>query len=115
MSDYTCEVSYYNDNFEWNGFTISFEASARHVHEDMVMYYKDGSGYPGYDGIEDVDYTINSITDEDGKELQLNDEGYPVDWTEEQVKALDRAIDDYLDSVDWDYPEPDYPEPPEEE
>lgn len=106
----SCEVSYYNENWEWEGFSVSFEAYATYVHEDMVMYYKDGSGYPGYDGIEDVDYTINSITDEDGKELELNDEGYPVNWTEEQVKALDRALSDFLDNVNWNYPEPDYPD-----
>lgn len=112
MSNYSCGVSYDNDNWEWEGFSISFEASATSIHEDMVKYYPDGSGYPGYDGIEDIDYTILSVVDEDGNELELNDEGYPVNWTEEQVKALDKALSDFLDNVDWDYPEP---EPPERE
>ena len=107
MSNYTCKVTHSNDAFEWDGYTIDFDASATYVHEDMVMYYKDGTGHPGCDDIEDVNYTINSITDEDGNELQLNDKGYPVSWTEEQIKALDKAINDYLDNVDWDYPEPD--------
>lgn len=110
MSDYSCELSYYNDSWEYEDWTVSLEATATYIHEDMVMYYKDGSGHPGCDDIEDVDYTINSITDKDGKELQLNDEGYPVNWTEEQIKAMDSAIHSYLDTVDWDYPEPDYPE-----
>lgn len=107
MSDCSCPVTYWNDNWEWEGFSISFEAEATSIHEDRVLYYPDGSGYPGYDGIEDIQYTINSIVDEDGNELELNDKGYPINWTEEQIKALDTAISNFLDGVEWDYPEPD--------
>ena len=95
----TCTVSYSNDHFEWNGYIIGFNATATSIHEDMVMYYKDGSGYPGYDGIEDYEWTINSITDENGNEVSL---------TEEQMTELDDAICDYLDDVDWEYPEDPY-------
>lgn len=115
MSDYKCTVTYCNEDWEWEGFSVSLEAEATSIHEDMVMYYKDGSGYPGYDGIEDIEYTINSIVDEDGNELELNDKGFPVNWSEEQVKALDNAINGFLDGVEWEYPDPYYPEPPERE
>ena len=115
MSDYKCTVTYSNENWEWEGFSVSLEAEATSIHEDMVMYYKDGSGYPGYDGIEDIEYTINSIVDEDGNELELNDEGFPVNWSEEQIKTFDAAINSFLDNVDWEYPDPYYPEPPEDD
>lgn len=106
MSDYSCEVTYSNDEWEYEDWTINFEATARYIHEDMVRYYKDGTGHPGCDDIEDVGYTIIKVTDENGEELELNKEGYPVNWSEEQVKALDNALHSYLENVDWDYPEP---------
>ena len=105
MSNYSCTVTHSKEEFEFEGYSIDFNASATSIHEDCVMYYKDGSGYPGYDGIEDIEYNITRVTDEDGNDLELNDKGYPVNWSEEQVKAVDKAINDYLDGVDWDYPE----------
>lgn len=115
MSNYSCTVTHSKDEFEFEDWSIDFEATATYIHEDMVRYYKDGSGYPGCDDIEDIEYNITRVTDENGDELELNDKGYPVNWTEEQVKAVDKAIHDYLENVDWDYPEPDYPEPPDED
>ena len=113
--DYICTVTQSNDYFEFAGFVVDFYATAQYVHEDMVKYYPDGSGHPGCDDIEDKDWTINSVTDEDGNELKLGEDNYPVGWTEEQKKQLEAAISDYLDNHDWDYPEPDYPEWDEED
>lgn len=110
MSDYSCTITHSREEWEWENYSIDFDASATYIHEDMVMYYRDGSGHPGCDDIEDVEYNITRVADEDGNELELNKEGYPVNWTEEQVKALDNAINDYLNNTDWDYPEPDYPD-----
>jgi len=115
MSDYSCTVTYSNDEWEYKDWVINFDASATFIHEDMVMYYKDGTGHPGCDDIEDVDWTINSVADSDGNMLELNDKGYPVNWSEEQAKELDNALSDYLDDVDWDYPESNYWEPEFEE
>ena len=115
MSNYSCPITQSCEDFEWEDFTINFEAEATYVHEDCVMYYKDGSGYPGYDGTEDIQVTINSVTDEDGNELELGEDNYPICFTEEQKKKLDAAIDGYLNKHDWDYPEPDYPDPPDDD
>lgn len=108
--DYSCTVTQSNDCFEFEDWTIDFDAEATSIHEDCVMYYKDGSGYPGYDGIEDIQFTINKITDSDGKELELGEDNYPVSWDEEIKKRLESAIDSYLEDHDWDYPEYDGPE-----
>lgn len=105
MSDYSCTVTYSNDEWEYKDWVISFDASATYIHEDMVMYYKDGTGHPGCDDIEDKDWTIKSVTDAEGNELELGQDNYPVSFTEEQKKELEGAIDSYLDDVDWDYPE----------
>lgn len=113
MSDYTCKITQSNGCFEWKDYTVDFEAEATYIHEDMVMYYKDGSGYPGYDGIDDVNWTINSVTDEDGNELCLGQDNYPVSFTEDQKKELEKAINEYLDTHDWDYPESDEPDEPD--
>lgn len=106
----SCTITHTREEFEFQDWMIDFEAEATSIHEPMVKYYPDGSGFPGYDSIEDIQYTITKVTDGDCQELELNDEGYPVSWTEEQVKAADKAIMDYLDDVEWDYPEPDYPD-----
>lgn len=105
MSDYTCTVTMSNDCFEWKDYTIDFKAEGTYVHEDMVMYYKDGSGYPGYDGIDDINFTIGSVIDAEGNELELGEDNYPVSFTEDQKKALENAINSYIDDHDWDYPE----------
>lgn len=110
MSDYSVKTTYSNDDFEWEEWTIDFDAEQTVIHEDMVRYYPDGTGYPGYDGTEDRNWTINSITDEDGNELELGDDNYPVNWTEEQKKGLEEALNNYLDDVEWNYPEPDWEE-----
>lgn len=105
--DSKCTVTQSNDDFEFEDWTVDFEAEATSIHEDCVMYYKDGSGYPGYDGIEDYQITINSVTDSDGNELELGEDNYPVSWEEETKKRLESVITDYLDDHDWDYPEDD--------
>ena len=106
----SCTITYSNEEWEYKDWVVNFEAEATSIHEPVVKYYKDGTGYPGYDGIEDIQYTINAITDAEGNELELNNEGYPVNWTEEQVKAFDAALNDYLENVEWDYPEDDGPD-----
>lgn len=113
----SCTVTYANSEWEYEGWTIDFEATATSIHEPMVKYYPDGTGYPGYDGIEDVDWTISSIIDDEGNELELGDDNYPKDWTEEQKKHLESALSNYLEDVDWDYPEDPrdgWGEPPED-
>ena len=106
----SCTVTQSHGDFEFEEWSIDFEAEATFVHEDRVLYYKDGSGYPGYEGIEDVQFTINSVIDSDGNELDLGDDNYPVSWEEETKKRCESAINSYLDNHDWDYPEPDYPD-----
>lgn len=114
MSNHSCTITQSNDYFEFEGYVIDFEAEATSIHEDMVKYYPDGSGYPGYDGIEDVNWTFNSVTDEDGNELELGDDGYPIAWDEETKKRCEEELNTYLDHHDWDYPEWD-DEPPDPE
>ena len=113
----SCTVTYSNDDWSYQEYSINFEARATSIHEPMVKYYRDGTGYPGYDGIEDIEYTINSVVDAEGNELELNAENYPAHWTEEQVKALDAALNNFLENVEWDYPEDPrdgWDEPPED-
>jgi hypothetical protein len=115
MSDYSCAVTQANDCFEFEDWTIDFKAEATYIHEDMVKYYRDGTGYPGCDDIEDINWTIGAVTDSDGNELELGNDNYPVNWDEETKKRCENAISSYLDKNDWDYPDDDgYPEPPEE-
>lgn len=105
-----CIVTQSCEDFEFEDWTIDFEATARSIHEDMVKYYKDGTGYPGYDGIEDIDWTFNKVIDSECNELELGDDGYPVNWDEETKKRCENALNSYLDKHDWDYPEPGYPD-----
>lgn len=111
-----CIVTQSCEDFEFEDWTIDFEATARYIHEDMVMYYRDGSGHPGCDDIEDIDWTFNKVIDSDCVELEIGDDGYPVNWDEETKKRCENALNSYLDRHDWDYPDDDgYPEPPEED
>lgn len=102
-----CTVNFNTDAFKFKDYTVEFEATATAIHEPMVMYYKDGSGYPGYDGIEDYEWTILSVTDSDGNILERDDNGYPITWLQEQKDELDSEIESYLDDVEWNYPEED--------
>ena len=113
----SCTVTQSNDCFEFEDWTIDFEATARSIHEPMVKYYPDGTGYPGYDGIEDIDWTLNNVMDADGNELELGDDGYPVNWDEETKKRCENALNSYLENHDWDYPDEGdgWDEPPEED
>lgn len=112
----SCTVTQSCEDFEFEDWTIDFEATATSIHEPMVKYYPDGTGYPGYDGIEDINWTFNKVTDADGNELDLGDDGYPVNWDEETKKRCENALNSYLDKHDWDYPEDDgWDEPPEED
>lgn len=80
-------------------YNLKFEREV--VHEDMVMYYSDGSGYPGYDG---SDYF--ELVDDDNLYQDL-----------EKLKSVDETLYDFIsemidkikeDDVDW--VGPDYPE-----
>lgn len=110
MSDYSCTVTQSCEDLEFEDWAIDFRAEATYVHEDMVRYYKDGTGHPGCDDIEDIDWTIGAVTDAEGNELELGDDNYPVNWDEETKKRCENAINSNLDDHDWDYPEPDYPD-----
>lgn len=107
MSDYSCTITQACEDFEFEDWVIDFEAEATYIHEDMVRYYRDGTGHPGCDDIEDVDWTFNSVTDAEGNELDLGDDGYPVNWDEETKKRCERELNSYLDKHEWVYPEPD--------
>lgn len=101
----SCPVTQSCEDFEFEDWTVDFDAEGTSIHEDMVRYYPDGTGYPGYDGIDDIQFTINKITDSDGNELELGEDNYPKVWDEEVKKRLESAINGYLDNHDWDYPE----------
>lgn len=105
MSNYSCTVTQSCEDFEFEDWVIDFEAEATYVHEDMVRYYKDGTGHPGCDDIEDVNWTIGAVMDAEDNELELGDDNYPVSWDEETKKRCENAINDYLDDHDWDYPD----------
>lgn len=112
----TMTVTQSCEDFEFEDWTIDFEATATYVHEDMVRYYKDGTGHPGCDDIEDVNWTIGSVMDAECNELELGNDGYPVNWDEETKKRCEVALNSYLDKHDWDYPEDDgYDLEPEED
>ena len=116
MGNYSVQINYSTDNFTWQGFEIAFEATATYVHEDMVRYYKDGSGQPEYDDIDDIDWVINSVIDSNNNELELGKDNYPIAFSEQHKTDLEDAIADYLDSVEWNYPEyDDYPDPPDDD
>lgn len=113
----SCTVTQSCEDFEFEDWSIDFNAFATSIHEPMVKYYKDGTGYPGYDGVEDYEWTFNKVVDAECNELELGKDGYPVNWDEETKKRCEAALIDYLDNHDWDYPEDPgkgWDEPPED-
>jgi len=101
MSDYSRKVTQSCEDLDFEDWTIDFRATATYVHEDMVRYYKDGTGHPGCDDIEDVNWTIGAVIDAEGNELTLGKDNYPVSWDEETKKRCENALNSYLDDHDW--------------
>jgi len=84
-------------------YTVNFDANIYHDYEPMVMYYKDGSGFPGCD-----DYILD-----DYKAEWFDESGNKVEETADMEEALTSYIEEHED--EWEFDEPNIPEPPDYE
>lgn len=98
---------YSNDDLEikvqGKVYYVAVEAECDYTYEPMVMYYKDGSGYPGSEEFEVTDVSA-----------EWHDENENV---VQPTKEMETALDEYLNELDfdkWDFEEYE-PEPPEYE
>jgi hypothetical protein len=89
------QLTYENDafSFEVDGDQYSCEVSAEaeYCYEPMVMYYKDGSGYPGSEELEIEKLEIKNVKDVDGNVVSL---------TDEMEEAVDNKLQE-MDLADW--------------
>lgn len=78
-----------NDEFEFEGkvYYIKGMATAKYIHETAVMYYPDGSGYPGTDEIDNIEY----------------EEDYTQVWDEDKEDFVDCKMTDKLKEavIEW--------------
>jgi len=90
-------------------YRMTYDAEAEYVHEDAVMYYPDGSGYPGCDELE-----IESIKTYDYQIYNpVYDEFEPFTPMPEQISSWEEEIEEFLKNADmdeWDNRGDDYDE-----
>ena len=89
----------YETKDEW--YRLTFSAKADYIYEPPVMYYKDGSGYPGCEEleIEEVKITDFEIYNPATRDYE------PFKPVKEQVAEWEEEIEEYLQDADleeWD-------------
>ena len=91
MSHLTYENDDFSFEFDGDQYTCEVHAEAEYSYEPMVMYYKDGSGYPGSEELDIEILDIKNVKDIDGNIVSLTDK------IEEAVS--DKLYD--MDLTDW--------------
>ena len=98
--DYTKKLVISEKQYETKDeyYRLTYNAEVEYVHEDCVMYYKDGSGYPGCDDldIEKIEIIETEIYNPATRDFE------PFKPVKEQISVWEEEIEEFLQNADLD-------------